>query len=63
MIKLRCEKCGEAWYTANTRLNQKCSECGGLLVEEELDLIKSKEVVIKPEHSKNCGSKIIHLNG
>ncbi|MFL0248334.1 hypothetical protein [Candidatus Clostridium stratigraminis] len=62
MIKLKCKKCGQAWYTANTRLNQKCSECGGLLVEEELNFIRSEEVSIKPEPSKNCGPKVIHLN-
>lgn len=62
MIKLICKKCGQAWYTANTRLNQKCSECGGLLVEEELDFIKSKDVLMDCELTKNCESKVIHLN-
>lgn len=34
MIKLICKRCGETWYTANTKPNQKCSDCGGVLVED-----------------------------
>jgi hypothetical protein len=36
VIKLICKKCDQAWYTSNTRSNQKCSECGGTLIEESL---------------------------
>ncbi len=47
MIKLICKKCGEVWYTANTRPNQKCSGCGGNLVEE--DFIFPKDIETKKE--------------
>ncbi|ERI93002.1 hypothetical protein HMPREF1982_01959 [Clostridiales bacterium oral taxon 876 str. F0540] len=62
MIKLICKECGEEWYTANTRSNQKCGSCGGILVEE--DFIPSKDIE-SDEHndtkSKNeC--KVIYLN-
>lgn len=33
LVRLICEKCGETWYTANTRPNQKCSECNGNLIQ------------------------------
>ena len=62
MIKLKCKKCGQTWHTANTRLSQKCSECGGFLVEEELNFIKSKDVLIDQEPTKNYESKVIHIS-
>lgn len=61
MIKLICKKCNKAWYTANTRSNQRCSDCNGLLVEEELDLSKSNNIIVKPEPSENGESKVIYL--
>jgi len=42
MIKLVCEKCDQIWYTANTNINQKCCECGEILME--VDFIGSKEI-------------------
>ncbi|MGH4119474.1 hypothetical protein [Clostridium sp.] len=33
MIRLVCKKCDHIWYTANTSINQKCDECGGILIE------------------------------
>lgn len=36
MIKLVCKKCGKIWYTSNTKPNQVCSNCGGLLAEDNL---------------------------
>lgn len=49
MIRLVCKKCGQVWYTANTRPNQKCASCGGDLIEknepEQKDNIKSLHIV------------------
>ncbi len=63
MIKLICKECGESWYTANTRPNQKCSSCGGTLIEE--DFIPSKDIE-NNESDDNIKSKdeckIIYLN-
>lgn len=55
MIKLICKRCGQTWYTANTKPNQKCGECGGDLIEE--DLINSNDTNTDKENS--C--KIIYL--
>lgn len=61
MIKLKCQKCGEIWYTANTRPNQECSECGGDLTSE--DLITEKDIKIKGSSIiyKNEENKVLHL--
>lgn len=36
MVKLICKKCGKIWYTSNTKPDQKCSDCNGILVEDTL---------------------------
>lgn len=51
MIRLICEKCSTVWYTANTRPNQKCGDCGGNLIEE--DLIIPKDIEMKKESTIN----------
>lgn len=33
MIKLVCKECCNVWYTSNTSINQKCDECGEILIE------------------------------
>lgn len=43
MIKLICSKCASAWYTSNTSPNQKCSACGGLLIEDNFFDINGEE--------------------
>lgn len=53
MIKLICTKCGQAWYTANTSPNQKCSTCNGDLVEVEMDYNKRKDDDCKMSDKKN----------
>lgn len=42
MIKLICEGCSKVWYTANTKHNQECSDCGGNLIED--DFIFPKDI-------------------
>lgn len=62
MIKLICQKCNHIWYTANTRPNQKCGECGGYLRETELICAKEieKTQVIANEKKNEC--TIIHID-
>lgn len=60
MIKLICKNCGEVWYTSNTKPNQKCSDCGGALIEDTL-FNASTDGGTEPEN-KTSGSKIIQLN-
>ncbi|MBK5240645.1 hypothetical protein [Clostridium sp.] len=48
MIRLVCEKCDHIWYTSNTSINQKCDECGEILIElgiEAKDIENTPEVV------------------
>jgi hypothetical protein len=47
MIRLVCEKCDHIWYTSNTSINQKCDECGEILVELGIDAkgIENSETV------------------
>lgn len=59
MIKLICKSCGETWYTANTSPNQKCSDCGGVLVEDNNMLSKLDTKDIDYNNSK---SKVISLD-
>lgn len=47
LIKLVCESCGHIWYTANTQSNQKCSACGGNLVEVDIQQNQNKQDVKK----------------
>jgi hypothetical protein len=62
MIKLICEKCRHIWYTANTRPNQKCSDCGGYLCQTELIDAKYIEKYSDCIDVKKIECKIIHLN-
>jgi|GEM_PF-3568822 len=59
MIKLICSSCSSVWYTANTKLNQKCSDCGGLLIEDIL--LSSSVKKDKSDIEKIYESKIIEL--
>jgi hypothetical protein len=47
MIKLVCQKCFRVWYTADTRPDQLCSECGGELKEE--DIVINKQMISKED--------------
>lgn len=62
MIKLICQKCSHVWYTANTRPDQKCSDCGGYLREIELINAKDIEKVSEGTDEKKDECKVIHLN-
>lgn len=62
MIKLICTQCGRSWYTANTKPNQRCSECDGLLVEVELEYLKPKDIISEPQSVKDTDSKVIFLD-
>lgn len=33
LTKFICKKCGMIWYTSNTKQDQKCDECGSVLLE------------------------------
>jgi predicted nucleic acid-binding Zn-ribbon protein len=64
MIKLICNRCGQTWYTANTRPNQKCIECGGDLNEYDIinsEAINKEDTRDREDYDKKCESKIIRL--
>lgn len=61
VIRLVCSKCNHIWYTSNTRANQKCGDCGGILHETEL--IVSKEIETNKEvESERINSKVIFVD-
>jgi hypothetical protein len=62
VIKLICQKCNHVWYTANTRPNQKCGDCGGYLRETELIRAKDIEKNCNDADEKKDECKIIHLS-
>lgn len=62
VIKLICQKCNHVWYTANTRPNQKCGDCGGYLRETELIRAKDIDKNYEAADEKKDDCKIIHLN-
>jgi transcription initiation factor IIE alpha subunit len=60
MIKLICKRCGETWYTANTKPNQKCSDCDGVLVEDTSFTDKDKKD--NQDIKTSSQPKVIHLD-
>jgi tRNA(Ile2) C34 agmatinyltransferase TiaS len=59
MIKLICLKCGATWYTANTKPNQKCSNCKARL--REVDFIPTKENVLDKNQKHVTAENLIYL--